>query len=132
MNLARGGKLKMGPLWDFEKAFGNTTKKEPAEGFVIKGVKWYERLFQDPAFVAKVKERFDYFYTHQQDILSEINANAEYLRYSVKEDDYRWDTYAGYKSSTVSVWAAYGSMVDYMKQWLVARMDWLKKEFDAM
>ena len=132
MNLARGGKLKMGPLWDFEKAFGNTTKKEPAEGFVIKGVKWYERLFQDPAFVAKVKEHFDYFYTHQQDILSEINANAEYLRYSVKEDDYRWDTYAGYKSSTVSVWAAYGSMVDYMKQWLVARMDWLKKEFDAM
>lgn len=132
MNLARGGKLKMGPLWDFEKAFGNTTKKEPAEGFVIKGVKWYDRLFQDPAFVAKVKERFDYFYTHQQDILSEINANAEYLRYSVKEDDYRWDTYAGYKSSTVSVWAAYGSMVDYMKQWLVARMDWLKKEFDAM
>ena len=132
MNLARGGKLKMGPLWDFEKAFGNTTKKEPAEGFVIKGVKWYERLFQDPAFVAKVKERFDYFYTHQQDILSEINVNAEYLRYSVKEDDYRWDTYAGYKSSTVSVWAAYGSMVDYMKQWLVARMDWLKKEFDAM
>lgn len=132
MNLARGGKLKMGPLWDFEKAFGNTTKKEPAEGFVIKGVKWYERLFQDPAFVAKIKERFDYFYTHQQDILSEINANAEYLRYSVKEDDYRWDTYAGYKSSTVSVWAAYGSMVDYMKQWLVARMDWLKKEFDAM
>lgn len=132
MNLARGGKLKMGPLWDFEKAFGNTTKKEPAEGFVIKGVKWYERLFQDPAFVTKVKERFDYFYTHQQDILSEINVNAEYLRYSVKEDDYRWDTYAGYKSSTVSVWAAYGSMVDYMKQWLVARMDWLKKEFDAM
>lgn len=132
MNLARGGKLKMGPLWDFEKAFGNTTKKEPAEGFVIKNVKWFERLFQDPAFVAKVKERFDYFYTHQQDILSEINDNAEYLRYSVKEDDYRWDTYAGYKSSTVSVWAAYGSMVDYMKQWLVARMDWLKKEYDAM
>ena len=65
-------------------------------------------------------------------IISDINANAEYLKYSVKEDNYRWNTYKDYTSSTVSVWMAYGSMVDSMKQWLVARMDWLKKEFDAM
>lgn len=132
MSLARGGKLKMGPLWDFEEAFEDFSKHTSADGFVIKNVKWYERLFQDPAFVTKVKERFDYFYNHQQDILMEINDNADYLRYSVKEDDNRWDTFAGYKSSTVSVWGAYGSMVESMKYWLVARMDWLKKEFDAM
>jgi hypothetical protein len=131
MNLARGGKLKMGPLWDFEEAFVNS-KNTSAEGFVVKNVNWYARLFQDPAFVAKVKERFDYFYNKQQDIISEINANAEYLKYSVKEDNYRWNTYADYTSNTVSVWMAYGSLVDSMKLWLVARMDWLKKEFDAM
>ena len=132
MNLEKGGKLKMGPLWDFEEAFGNTSKNISPEGFVIKNTNWYSRLFQDPAFVAKVKERFDYFYENQLSIISEINANAEYLRYSVKEDNYRWNTYADYTSSTVSVWMAYGSLVDSMKQWLVARMDWLKKEFDAM
>ena len=38
MNLKRGGKLKMGPLWDFEEAFGNTSKSTSAEGFVIKNV----------------------------------------------------------------------------------------------
>lgn len=132
MSLARGGKLKMGPLWDFETAFEDFSKHTSADGFVIKDVKWYNRLFQDPAFVAKVKERFDYFYSNQQKILMDINENADYLRYSVKEDDNRWDTFAGYKSSTVSVWGAYGSMVESMKYWLVARMDWLKKEFDAM
>ena len=132
MNLEKGGKLKMGPLWDFEEAFGNTSKNISPEGFVIKNTNWYSRLFQDPAFVAKVKERFDYFYENQLNIISEINANAEYLRYSVKEDNYRWNSYADYTSSTVSVWMAYGSLVDSMKQWLVARMDWLKKEFDAM
>ena len=62
MNLEKGGKLKMGPLWDFEEAFGNTSKNISPEGFVIKNTNWYSRLFQDPAFVAKVKERFDYFY----------------------------------------------------------------------
>lgn len=131
MNLQRGGKLKMGPLWDFEEAFGNISQS-PASGFVIKNVNWYARLFQDPAFVAKVKERFDYFYEHQQDIISEINSNAEYLRYAVVENDYRWKIFDKYKSNSSDTRALYGKAVGNMKNWLVSRMDWLKKEFDAI
>lgn len=131
MNLSRDGKLKMGPLWDFGEAFGNNYQSS-ASGFVIKNVKWYARLFQDPAFVAKVKERFDYFYDHQQDILSEINANAEYLKYAVLENDNRWDNFADYKTTTTDTWAVYGTTVINMKNWLATRMDWLKNEFDAM
>lgn len=130
MTLQSGGKLKMGPLGDFEEAFN--TSSTSSKGFVIKDTKWFTRLFQDPAFVAKVKERFGYFYDHQQDILSEINANAEYLKYAVVEDDNRWDTYKAYKSSTVDTWAAYGNAVGVMKVWLTSRMNWLKTEFDAM
>ena len=131
MNLQRGGKLKMGPLWDFGEAFGNNYQSS-ASGFVIKNVKWFARLFQDPVFVAKVKERFGYFYNHQQDILSEINSNAAYLKYAVIENDNRWDTFADYKTTTSDTWAIYGTTVFNMKNWLVSRMDWLKSEFDAM
>lgn len=131
MNLQRGGKLKMGPIWDFEEAFGNISQS-PASGFVIKNVNWYARLFQDPAFVAKVKERFDYFYEHQQDIISEINSNAEYLRYAVLENDHRWKNFDKYKSNSSDTRALYGKAVGNMKNWLVSRMDWLKKEFDAI
>ena len=131
MNLQRGGKLKMGPLWDFEEAFGNISKSS-STGFVIKNVNWYARLFQDPAFVAKVKERFNYFYDHQQDIISEINTNAEYLKYAVQENDYRWKNFADYKSISPDTWVLYGKAVGNMKNWLVARMSWLKQEFDAM
>lgn len=131
MNLQRGGKLKMGPLWDFERAFDKNSSTDPF-GFVVKDATWFARLFQDPAFVARVKERFDYFYGHQQDIISEINANAGYLKYAVTENDNRWNTFAPYTSPTISTWAAYGMMVNNMKSWLVSRMDWLKKEFDEM
>ena len=131
MNLQRGGKLKMGPLWDFEEAFASESPTGSA-GFVVKDAAWFARLFQDPAFVARVKERFNYFYEHKQDIISEINTNADYLKYAMKEEDNRWDTFAPYTSSTVSVWAAYGVMITNMKSWLVSRMDWLKKQFDAM
>lgn len=131
MNLKKGGKLKMGPLWGFEEAFDNHSQIG-ATGFVVKNATWFARLFQDPAFVAKVKERFNYFYSHQQDIISEINSNAAYLKYAVRENDNRWHTFAGYISSSKDTWTVYGAMVTNMKTWLATRLTWMKKEFDAM
>ena len=131
MNYKRGGKLKMGPVWDFETAFGNAGKTSSV-GFVIKNVNWYQRLFQDPAFVAKVKERFDYFYNNQADILNSINENAQRLKYAVQEDDSKWDTFEAYNSSNLDVWVLYQGHVSSMKSWLAERMNWLKVQFDAM
>lgn len=131
MNMKRGGKLKMGPLWDFENAFGDAGKTS-SSGFVIMYTNWYYRLFQDPVFVAKVKERFDYFYNHQTDILKEINENAQYLKYAVKENDTKWDTFEAYKKSNSDIWVLYQGHVSSMKSWLTERMNWLKEQFDAM
>ena len=67
MNYIPGGKLKMGPLWDFDIALGNINfnGNQNVDGFWIKGAKWYSRLFEDPNFVDKVKVRFNEFYKHQ-------------------------------------------------------------------
>ena len=131
MNYRRGGKLKMGPVWDFEKAFGDAGSTG-SSGFVIKNVSWYNRLFKDPAFVNKVKERFAYYYEHQTDILKSINENAQYLKYAIQEDDMKWDTYLKYKSSDENTWVLYQGQVSSMKSWLTERMSWLKEQFDAM
>ena len=131
MNYKRGGKLKMGPVWDFEKAFGDAGSTR-VTGFVIKNVSWYKRLFKDPAFVAKVKERFDYYFNHQEDIFKSINENAQYLKYAIQEDNTKWDTFTSYKSSGADTWVLYQGQVSSMKSWLTERMRWLKEQFDAM
>ena len=131
MNYRRGDKLKMGPVWDFEKAFGDAGSTG-SSGFVIKNVSWYKRLFKDPAFVAKVKERFAYYNAHQEDILKSINENAQYLKYAIQEDDTKWDTFLKYKSSEENTWILYQGQVSSMKSWLAERMSWLKEQFDAM
>ena len=134
MNLKRGGKLKMGPLWDFDLAFGNVDYSicHFSDGFYIKSVSWYARLFEDPAFVAKVKERFDYFYNRKNDILNEINANAQYLRYSVQENNNKWKTFYTHTWPNYNIWGNYQNEVQSMKEWLNARFEWLKTEFDKM
>lgn len=134
MNLKRGDKLKMGPLWDFDIAFGNVNYNGTylTDGFWIKNTTWYSRLFEDPAFVAKVKERFDYFYNRKNDIMNEINANAQYLRYSAQENNNKWHTLYTYTWPNYDIWGCYQNEVQSMKEWLNARFEWLKTEFDKM
>ena len=82
--------------------------------------------------MAKVKERFDYYFNHQEDIVKYINENAQYLKYAIQEDNTKWDTYTSYKSSDADTWVLYQGQVSSMKSWLTERMKWLKGQFDAM
>jgi hypothetical protein len=95
-------------------------------------VNWYSRLFEDPAFVAKVKERYDYFYSHKNDIITEVSNMAQYLKYAIQEDNNKWYTFSSDLIAGDQVWALYQTSVYAMEDWLNTRMDWLKGEFDAM
>lgn len=135
MNLSRGGKLKMGPIWDFDIAFGNINYNgnNTPEGFMIKNkASWYARLFKDENFVAKVKERFNYYYENKNVLFDEVNENASYLKYSVVENNAVWNTLYEYTWPNYAIWGSYDNEVAYLKQWIEARMEWLKAEFDAM
>ena len=134
LNHKKGGKLKMGPLWDFDITFGNADygNCSTSDGFQIKNDRWFVRLFEDPAFVAKVKERFNYFYSKRDDIMREINANANYLKYAVQENENRWHTFYTYTWPNYDIWGSYNNEVQSMKEWLNARFEWLKSEFDKM
>ncbi len=56
----RGGKLFFGPIWDFDLSMGNAgyDDVDKSYGWHIRPSPWFDRLFQDPAFVAKVKARW--------------------------------------------------------------------------
>ena len=134
MNLRRGGKLKMGPLWDFDIAFGNVNYNEnyDVEGFWVRRAGWYGRLFRDPVFVARVKERLAFFCDHEEEILNEINANVEYLRFSVIENNNRWGTLYTYTWPNNDIWGNYRNEVQYMKGWLHRRLEWMRSEIGKM
>lgn len=129
MNLKKDGKLKMGPLWDFETAFN---VKYPSTGFVVKNSSWYSRLFEDPAFVSKVKERFNFFYSHKSDIISDMNSNAQYLKYSIQENNNKWKVFSATSTSTPNTWTVYQNSVLSLETWLNTRIEWLKGQFDKM
>ena len=132
LNCTYNGKLKMGPLWDFDLAFGNCSYQFDSEGFWIKEGQWYNRLFEDPFFVNEVKNRFYYFYNCKEEYMRYINDMATYLKYSVQENDNRWGTFYEYTWTNYDIWGCYENEIQSLKYWLSERFEWLKTQFDNM
>lgn len=137
MNLKNNGKLKMGPLWDFDLAFGNyvlnpsKSTNEP-EGFYIKNVKWYTRLFQDPVFVNRVKERFNDYYSQKENVLNHIDAKSSVLINKVIEENRLWGRITSSQASESEVIDAYQEKVNELKTWFTTRLEWLNTNISAL
>lgn len=127
LNVLPGEKIKMGPLWDFDLSLGN--ENHYPDNFWVKDHRWYQRLFQDPAFVSKVKARFEYFKENQNIILDKIDANAEKLKWAQQENDNKWKTMGNYVWPNSVVFDTYQEEVDHLKAWYSGRIQWLDEAF---
>lgn len=140
MNVARGGKLRMGPLWDFDLAAGNyqnfgdwwyTQWINDPKDFHIKNVPWYDRMFKDPEFVKVLKHRFQYYFERQSDIYKELDKQKELILPLIEENEKIWFFFTKPFDATVSS-QAFNSDCEELKSWLQQRFDWLKKEYDKL
>ena len=137
MHFSPGGKLKMGPVWDFDIAFGGYPYSKDwlinnPKNFYIKFSEWYGRLFDDPAFVAKVKERFAVYYAHRQDIIDHIDATCRLLADKVPLDNHIWGCLCSKTASEERVKNTYAKEVEELKNWLLKRMDWLHENLEKL
>ncbi|MFD1314040.1 CotH kinase family protein [Namhaeicola litoreus] len=134
LNVMPGEKIKMGPLWDFDLAFGNVDYSDATKptGFWVKDHKWYSRLFEDPAFVELVKERFKYFRQNESLILQKIDDQANYLKWAQEENDKKWNLFGNYVWPNPVVFDTYQEEVDHLKSWYKERMNWLEGAFNSL
>lgn len=137
MHFERNGKLKMGPIWDYDLAFGNYPTKDhwanEIVGFAIPSqVAWYARLMQSPFFLKMLKKRFDYFYKNINNILKRIDYRRQMVMdYAIKENsDYGQlcDKDATYSEFSIE----YNKNVEDLKMWITNRMVWMKTAIDNL
>lgn len=135
MNITPGGKLKMGPVWDYDIALGNVNYNNNYDptGFWIKNSKWISRLFEDPAFVELVKERYNNLRgIILNNIIAELNQDASYLSWSMIENNNKWGTLYTYTSPNDAIWGSYNNEIQYLKTWLSQRISWLDKAINDL
>ncbi|HJT74935.1 MAG TPA: CotH kinase family protein [Chitinophaga sp.] len=130
----RNGKLSMGPVWDFDLAAGNNifNGNNSPYGWWIRQAIWINRMFDDPAFKQKVKDRWNALKNEQVNTLfAFINETAEYLKRSQKENFNKWGVLYNYTWVEPTVMGSYESEVQYMKQWLQKRINWMDAAINA-
>ncbi|MEO6150488.1 MAG: CotH kinase family protein [Mucilaginibacter sp.] len=131
----RGGKLCMGPLWDFDLAAGNVNYSDAvnATGWWIKDGPWFKRLFLDPAFKAKVKKRWNQLkYKDIATLGTYIDSTTNYINLSQKENFKKWPILDKYVWPNPVVLGTYEKEVDRVKTWITQRAYWLDGEFNKM
>lgn len=134
LNVIPGEKIKMGPLWDFDLAFGNVdySECEYPTGFWVKDHAWFDRLFKDEVFVEKVKSRFLYYRENQNFILEKIDFYATQLKWSQFENDKKWDLFGNYVWPNPVYYDTHEAEVDHLKKWYVERMNWLDTAYNEL
>lgn len=136
-----GGKLRMGPIWDFNLGFGNVDYciMGNPEGFVTSFNSicpddfwqipfWWAKFFQDPAFVEKVNTRWQElragpFGTNE--ILEYVDSLVIVLDDAQERNFVRWPVLGEYVWPNFYVGNTYEQEVTWLKNWITQRLDWL-------
>ena len=143
LNKDKNGKLKMGPIWDFNLAFGNAdycsggetnvwayrfNERCPGDFWAVPF--WWERLLEDPAFVTLVQERWNSLRgstLSDATILSKVDAYVKTLNDvgAVKSNFDTWPIFGTYVWPNNFVGNSHNDEIGYLKQWISNRTIWL-------
>ena len=126
-----GGDIAMGPVWDFDLSAGTKWNgTSPTEGYYTRYGRnhWINRMFQDPAFTAAVKQRWAELRPVVDAMIAEIPVAANVIRSSALNNWAIWPTTT--ESELVgSVHAnTFDGEVAYLGSWLSARAAWMSQD----
>ena len=135
----RGGKLNMGPIWDYNLSLGNADYLQGwrPDGWYYPQVSaaqypWYPRLFQDPAFREAYEERW--FELRQgpfrlDRLLADVTENVELLREAQERNFKKWRILGKRVWPNWFIAKTWEEEVEWMKQWIRDRVRWIDSQF---
>ena len=121
----KGGKLKAGPVWDFDWKTFRLNNQE----WVSKSTLYYDALFEDPTFVATVKERWNKHLPRFREILAFIQAEADKIRNSEEINHQMWPVT---KDTNEDIDLSFTEAVARMKQSYEQKLEFMDREINAM
>ncbi len=136
----RNGKIKSGPLWDFNLALGNANYLEGWDpvGWYYETITtnqymygWYNRLFEDPEFERRYRERyrslrqgpFSYQALHQK-----VMDYYHLLEEPAERNFQRWNILGEYIWPNWFIADTYWEEIEWMLNWIRERLNWMDSQ----
>ncbi|MBP5157379.1 MAG: CotH kinase family protein [Treponema sp.] len=129
-----GDKFYMGPVWDFDLSSGNTDASgcSEADGYITDQAFWYDQLLQDDIFVDALKGRWKEKREELDRSIDLIQGWADGLADAAILNDRVWKSFGHRQWPNPRGWRnrkTYQSEIDYMTEYLRARLAWLDSQW---
>lgn len=131
----QGGKLNLGPIWDYNLSFGNA---DYLEGWKTNGwywpqlgasdYPWFSRLFQDPDFTQRHADRWATLRTTKlttSNVLQVINSLTNQLAEAQVRNFQRWPSFGRYIWPNWYIGNNYEDEIGFLKRWVTGRLAWI-------
>ncbi len=143
----QNGKLKFGPVWDFDMAFGNHKDDiSDYDGWCSvdndfyylghNGVSWYSFLFEDEVFVEKFKNRWQRVSESLLQIAMQTLDTQYNAVYDAQKRNFeRWDIMnkkVGVGNVDHHTYNTYELQVEYLKNFIQNRYDWINEHISEL
>ena len=133
---SKGGKIYMGPWWDYNLSFGNadycqgfnTQNWEIETDCAIDNPFWFERLLEDENYRNLLKCKWTAYRADQwsdTNILLLIDSIANYIDEAKTRNFNKWQTLGTYVWPNYYIGQNYNDEVQYLKTWIQNRMAWI-------
>lgn len=133
---SRDGRLTMGPVWDFDLAYGNVDYSTPSmhtPGWLYSNTSrmfWFRQMMSDPYFSDALKCRWHTLrntWLTDAYFLDQIDSIASVLDESQQRHYQRWETMGKYVWPNQYVGTTYQEDVTFLKEWIANRLAWMDR-----
>lgn len=145
----KGGKLYMATYWDYDYAFGNFWRDSQAfDEWICLGnentvkdeyikANWITYLLEDPNFTTQLKSRWEGVKDRvYQAAMGAIDDAEKYVAPSAEKNFERWEGILGkkiqYENSNCAVIGTYEGQLDYLRDFVEKRYQWMDMTIKAM
>ena len=129
--LSYGEKLKMGPIWDFDLAFGNHTQEKInlTENWHIRKY-WFKYLFKDSLFQKKIKEYWKENLITFESTIDSIETYKNKLEHTANNHYKRWGLTSSTNLHIPTTLSPFEENVENLKSWIQKRIQWINNQED--
>lgn len=124
------GPIVMGPLWDFDIAFGAVNGSSPA-GWLVRHKYWNADLFKNKKFGKKVRE---YWLSHRDDfaaVADSVTLYGQKMALAARNNFLRWPILSETSMLDFSLedYGSYEEAVGSLQRWIRARIKWIDEQY---
>ncbi|MDR1565393.1 MAG: CotH kinase family protein [Oscillospiraceae bacterium] len=139
MHVREGGKLHFGVLWDADISLARSDYNNPTEqfrdtlsptGWLSRNTKWTKELLQDPAFEARVKQRWQQVGIMAESLLNTTLPEGTALLSPIQARDFQvWEAPSARIGWSFRTPLEFNDEVAHMTSFLQNRIEWLNGEW---